>query len=592
MNKIKYKLIFAFFLGMYLTNAQTEKAADLKTLFNTISYDSIIKIAGLNKTAKPTYARLLIARLKSENLADSSVIKLLEIEASIYNFIGDYPKEMETLKQLISKYNTTEKLTYNKQIGVLISFSNVYYNLKEYPLLLKTYLDIITIAEKEKDTLRLIRSNNGAGFAHKLMKNYNKALFYYENGLQYVKDATLVKSDTYHATLLGNSGLIFTEFGDYDEAINRFRKSLEIRKKLKNIGYFAGSHLDIAEVYQQKKNLDSAIFYNKRAIDLVAKVNGREWMLRGYLNLSKIYAKQQDFKNAFFFKTKHDSINQLMFNEVSLKKQAYLKAELDLEKNITELEQQQIQLAETSKERLIFIIGLICVLGIVLTLVYTISKKNNIIKRSLLSLEKNNKEKEILLSEIHHRVKNNLQMVSSLLSLQSNVIKSPEVKAAFNQGKSRIKTMSLVHEQLYQKDSFSKISFKIYLEEIIKNTTASFKAGNNFSYKITSTLYLPIDFGMTLGLIINEMLTNTLKYNVEKDIAFEIAITENNQFYTLKVSDNGIGFDTSKINSKDNNLGFKLIEILCKQIEANLALTTSLNNGVKYIMTIPKISKK
>ena len=148
MNKRKYKLIFAFFLGMYLTNAQTEKAADLKTLFNTISYDSIIKIAGLNKTAKPTYARLLIARLKSENLADSSVIKLLEIEASIYNFIGDYPKEMETLKQLISKYNTTEKLTYNKQIGVLISFSNVYYNLKEYPLLLKTYLDIILMLMK------------------------------------------------------------------------------------------------------------------------------------------------------------------------------------------------------------------------------------------------------------------------------------------------------------------------------------------------------------------------------------------------------------------------------------------------------------
>ena len=125
-----------------------------------------------------------------------------------------------------------------------------------------------------------------------------------------------------------------------------------------------------------------------------------------------------------------------------------------------------------------------------------------------------NQEKEILLKEVHHRVKNNMQIITSLLSLQSFNITDKNTKKLFRNSQHRINSMALIHEMLYQSENLSKINYSQYLKQLIDNLISSFK-GNKHSISIdldVPDMYLNIDTAIPLGILINEILTNSLKY--------------------------------------------------------------------------------
>jgi len=187
------------------------------------------------------------------------------------------------------------------------------------------------------------------------------------------------------------------------------------------------------------------------------------------------------------------------------------------------------------------------------------------------------KEKEVLLKEIHHRVKNNLQIISSLLNLQSGYIQDPHAGEMFKESRNRVKSMALIHERLYQSKDLARIDFAEYVRNLTTHLFRSYGVNTHaVGLKIgVDKILLDIDTAIPCGLIINELVTNSLKYAFPPGVAGEIHINlqrENNGQLALVVSDNGAGLPPDFDFQKTDSLGLQLVSTLTDQLEGRIQL--------------------
>ena len=197
-------------------------------------------------------------------------------------------------------------------------------------------------------------------------------------------------------------------------------------------------------------------------------------------------------------------------------------------------------------------------------------------------------EKETLLKEIHHRVKNNLQTVSSLLSMQGRNTTNEQIKKIIKSSQNRVISMAMIHEMLYTNDNLSKIQFKPYVEELSAFLMKSVAdSGPTIDLKIDiPDIQLGIDTAIPLGLLINETITNSLKYGFEGRNEGQIKIglqkeESGNYDYILTISDNGIGFTDDRNSALTKSLGLKLIHNLARQLQGS-AIKDKSKEGTTY----------
>ncbi|SKB27689.1 sensor histidine kinase [Maribacter arcticus] len=207
-------------------------------------------------------------------------------------------------------------------------------------------------------------------------------------------------------------------------------------------------------------------------------------------------------------------------------------------------------------------------------------------------------EKENLLKEVHHRVKNNLQTVSSLLSLQSRNTESKPMKGLLKGTQNRVIAMAMVHEMLYMRKDISHIEYKSYVQELSEYLIRSIKGiDNNINLIIDiPDIKLGIDTAIPLGLLINESLTNALKYGIEGDEEGDINIklqkdSEKENCYILEIGDNGIGFPETINYKNTKSLGLKLIHNLTRQLRGTIERDAS-KRGTNYIIKFQEIKQQ
>ncbi|HEV7231819.1 MAG TPA: PAS domain S-box protein [Bacteroidia bacterium] len=199
-------------------------------------------------------------------------------------------------------------------------------------------------------------------------------------------------------------------------------------------------------------------------------------------------------------------------------------------------------------------------------------------------LKQSLKEKEVLLKEVHHRVKNNLQVISSILNLQSSYVKDKKTLEILRESQNRIKSMSFIHESLYQTKDFSSINFTEYVTNLSNNLVHSYQSFEEqveLNLKIQD-VYLNLDLAIPCGLIINEILSNALKYAFPKNRAgkIDIRLTHKNQEITLVISDNGIGLPAHIDYNNTESLGLQLVVTLVDQLGGSIKLDRS--KGTKF----------
>jgi two-component sensor histidine kinase len=210
------------------------------------------------------------------------------------------------------------------------------------------------------------------------------------------------------------------------------------------------------------------------------------------------------------------------------------------------------------------------------------------------NMKKSLAEKDVLLREVHHRVKNNMQIISSILSMQSRNIDEPRLKEVLQESQNRIHSMALIHENLYNHKSLANIMFSTYIKSLTGNiarTYSSQQANIQFDYQIDDA-YLPMDLAIPCGLIINELISNSFKYAFANRPSGVISIhfkNINNDEFLLTVADNGVGIPSEVNILKTKSLGMKILHKLVQQIDG--VLKSDFSNGTKFIIQFKSTNK-
>jgi PAS domain S-box-containing protein len=211
-------------------------------------------------------------------------------------------------------------------------------------------------------------------------------------------------------------------------------------------------------------------------------------------------------------------------------------------------------------------------------------------KTNEIQLTKSLKEKEVLLKEVHHRVKNNLQVISSILNLQSSYVKDENTLNILRESQNRVKSMSFIHESLYRSSDFSEVNFSEYINNLTSNIMHSFNSvENNIVLNLElNNVKLNLDQAIPCGLIVNELITNAMKYAFvgidEPQLVIKLELV--NDTINIFIEDNGIGLPKDFDITESDSLGLQLVTTLTEQLDGSLSI--KVENGTKYLITFVK----
>ena len=300
--------------------------------------------------------------------------------------------------------------------------------------------------------------------------------------------------------------------------------------------------------------------------------------LGNYLAAIKHLHQKNLLEDSIFNAARNKQVEELQIIYETEKKDKDFKI-LEGKENLAKVQLQQIKISRN------WMIAGASMLLIIAALLYrqTIFRKRNnkIIKTKNEKLEHLLTEKEWLLREIHHRVKNNLQIVISLLNSQSAYIENDAALTAIHDSQHRVHAMSLIHQKLYGSENVSSIDMVVYIRELVSYLRESFNTGQRIRFEMNiEPIELDVSQAVPLGLILNEAITNSIKYafpdNKSGEIIISLSGTAPNQ-YLLSISDNGIGMPEHLKDKKAGSLGMSLMTGLSEDLDGHFSIEN--NNG-------------
>lgn len=359
--------------------------------------------------------------------------------------------------------------------------------------------------------------------------------------------------------------------------------------------------------YAKTGKPDLAKLYADKALDVSKKTNQNFTIQELDLSLFKIDSLKGNYLSAIGHYQDYNKVNDSLYNVSKNREIEELKIQyetLKKEDNIKTLEMQsKLQQSKLHRSRLLInlSIGSILLLVVIIGLLYNsykVKQKNNkelMIKENEISqqnikLQHLLEDKEWLIKEIHHRVKNNLQTVISLLNSQSAYIDDDLALSTIKNSQHRIHAMSLIHQKLYMSENISTINMPIYINELVEYLKDSFNLKQNIRFKINiDEIELDVSQAIPLGLIINEAVTNSIKYafpdNSQGIISISL-ITKDTDHYLLTIADNGTGIMLDPDKKTKNSFGMSLIRGLSDDLDGKFSIENS--NGTLLQLSFEK----
>jgi len=363
-------------------------------------------------------------------------------------------------------------------------------------------------------------------------------------------------------------GEVYVKAKDYSNALKDFIKAWELC--VANIGEerCATYRTEIGQVYLLQNNYKKALEHLAAGVKAYEE-KGQTSIIQQYLDLSETYAKLGDFQNALAYKDKANVNSKKVLEDKIANLEAETIVKYETGKKDEALASQALLIEQKSKaQSLIFAVALLLSL-LLISLLYFFNKN----KKATKIIRAKNAENELLLKEIHHRVKNNLEMVKSLIALQSAQIEDTATKDAMIASQNRVQSMGIIHQKLYQGDNLGSIEMKDYFLNLSEGILDTFNAEEKIKIECAmDNLNLDVDTAVPIGLIVNELLTNALKYAFPENKKGEISISLEkfkSNHLKLKVSDNGIG-KVKGIAPKGTGFGSQLVSLLTQQLNGKM----------------------
>lgn len=558
----------------------------------------------------------------------------------IYFLLGNGKESLLYLKKALSLYKESH---YNKLDGLYDLMGAVYIFLEDYKEGLKYAFLALDTAEKRGDkTIFLCTLNNRIGLAYEEMGDNNNALIYFAKSLKVAND---FKDINDIRVLVRNYCGVLLKIKKYNEALALITNTKKQYPEIENQNTFEFDCILIT-IYIHKKQFNKALQYQQKIISKIKNIKDYDGLLLVYctlidLNLViKDYAKANYYTNLYhnickkldkdtyyaeynLWEFKIDSaqgnlepamehykeyvrISKRCFDETKSNEINKLNVLYETEKKdkyITNLKGESLiqnsNLEKASFVRNIMYAGFLLLLAFIFFLykAYTSKQKNNLILKAQqeeinqnnISLRQAINEKEWLLKEIHHRVKNNLHMVVGLLASQTEYLKGSEAIDANLESQRRIESMSMIHDKLYQSENLSLIDMPSYILDLTYYLSDSFDKRKQIRFSLDiEKVDFPLSHSVPTGLILNEAITNAIKYAFPENIegVVQIILKEENQEFNLTIWDNGIGIPDTIDLENSSTLGLKLMKGLSEDIQANFRISNESGTKIELTFTI------
>ncbi len=502
----------------------------------------------------------------------------------------------------------------------------IYFRLSDYTKALEYAFNSLKSAEELEDKYLIAKNYVNIGNIFRLQHNFPRSMDYHFKAMKLCIE---LNNKSLSAKNLMDLGTAYIQQENYVDALKYYQEARTLYEDIGNQRGLAFAYMNIGTVYQVENHPLKALDYVFNALKIDRRINYQVGMARDYGHLGQFYrlmayheqlsshTKNAEYissaikytDSAITIEKKAGNMDRVAVAYICLARAQELAgrdelaiddyeqalaikdsafsadskiqiANLDVKRE-TELREKQVEINKVLEikkrnERTLFIggIGLLAAVTLVVARNYNLQKKAN-------------SQKDMLMKEIHHRVKNNLQVISSLLSLQSDTLKDPAAKAALSEGENRLRTIALIHQKLYQDDKPDKVNISSLADELFMQLNSALgkkDPGVNFTNDIPG-IFLDNDVAVPLGLILNELITNSYKYAFDKNATPQIRInlTGQQSHYRLKYSDNGPGLPLGLDIARSNSLGLRLVTGLAKQIKGKATYNEGANGS--FIIT-------
>lgn len=394
---------------------------------------------------------------------------------------------------------------------------------------------------------------------------YHEAFNYFDLALKLARKQDF--SPVILCDFLNNRGNALKRLARYPEALKDYEEALAAAKRSNYANAVSATIANLGEVNLLMGNYKNALPFQLETVRMQEESHDLSNLTENYLHVSTIYEHLGDFKSALAYQKKALMMRDSVASVKSDEAMTDMLTKYETQKKEATILSQQKEIAAQRKTAwlasgLAFLMAAFIIFGIIS---YRIRNKRS----RLLAVK--NAENELLLKEIHHRVKNNLEVVSSLLLLQSSQIEDQSTKEAMLEGQSRVHSIGIVHQKLYQGINPGAIEMKDYFSNLSESILSAFGAEHRVKVELPmQNLDVDIDIAVPLGLIVNELLTNTLKYAFPGGGKGKISIRlekRKDHILHLAVSDNGIG--KRKV-IQGSGFGSQLISLLTTQLNGKM----------------------
>ncbi|NND31668.1 MAG: tetratricopeptide repeat protein [Saprospiraceae bacterium] len=605
----KYLLILSF--GAFILSGLQEVYSQIPSSSESsevnLHWDSLIDVTRQQKETTTIEARKTLDRLRGlvegtssrhylaqlqllegeilleENLADRGLAKVTQAQ-SLFESSRDKPG-LANVEDALTKYYL-RSAQYAKALTHVFQGIELKEELNDIRGLALSLIDVADIywyyqrfsesIEYANKALKLIEdlgASNELAAVYKILSesyleipDYDLALFYIEKAIEVKRqlDATPLQL----AAVINSRGNVFKYLNRYDDAIADYSEVLRICDSADyRIGVRASS-ANLGHVYLLKKDYKRVINYKLQSLEIQKESGQIQQQAENVMHLSEAYAGLGMFDSAYLYHVILDSIKGMEHAQALDKLTNELSVKYDTEKK----EQAIASLNEKVRLQSLSMILGSALLALSLIAVFVFLRLNN-------QLKAKNRENVILLKEIHHRVKNNLQILSSLLSLQTDHLVDANAIDALTEGKNRVESMSMIHQRLYSGSDITSVDLKDYignlcryLEDAFSGTFKVIRIEDRVKYES-----MDVDFAIPLGLIINELVTNAVKYAFtdRSEGTLTIDLFEEGTELFLIVADDGQVLLHSSSEAISTSFGSRLIETLSKKLKGEIKIDLS-----------------
>lgn len=553
---------------VYFLSLKKTVAAD------TVMTESLVKkLRGIEYTNPVHKASLL--KMSLDIFQESGNYKALyELNSELRNLYFLKNQVSTAMYYAKKKYNCAQKLGVHKKLDALFDIGSLYHKLRNIDSA-RIYL------HKADQQLHNVEEGSQKNFYYNTLADFYRELNDLRKAISY--HMLVVKKEKHPDSWTYTSlGKCYLRMNMVDSAIYCFKKVIEPGgpKWAKILRIVA--HCKLALCYSEKNDMSKAFNYAKLARSMADSLRDVETKIQAYKTLYEIARKVKNEKVALENLELLNKANEELNNDNGIRQQTSYEFKLREETQEAAQKKRELILKERNarvdqqlKQRNVLVALAAGVLLLISVLLILNIRNSRRVKKQNILIEKSLKEKEMLLREIHHRVKNNLQIINSLLNMQMSRDDGKTTKEVIKLSQDRIHAMAIIHEKLYRSVNLEDISMREYLESMCQyyNTSYDFSAKNIHVNIQANVNHIHIDQLIPLGLIVNELLINSVKYAFdEKGGTIDITCNQSGDLIIFTMADNGKGLPEAYEQKMKKSLGIQLVQGLARQLKARLRI--------------------